>query len=61
MNKENMGLINFSLVLAIFLCNISSLIIKTNFKEVIIAEIIIIPLVHIIFYIINKLIDKDML
>lgn len=61
MNKENMGLINFSLVLAIFLCNISSLIIETNFKEIIITEIIIIPLVYIIFYTINKLIDKNML
>lgn len=61
MNKEDMGLINFSLVLAIFLCNIFSLITETNFKKIIIAEIIIIPLVYIIFYTINKLIDKNML
>lgn len=61
MNKEDMGLINFSLVLSIFLCNIFSLIIETNFKEIIITEIIIIPLVYIIFYTINKLIDKNML
>lgn len=61
MNKEDMGLINFSLVLSIFLCNIFSLIIETNFKEIIIAEIVIIPLVYIIFYTINKLIDKNML
>ena len=60
MNKEDMGLINFSLVLSIFLCNIFSLIIETNFKEIIIAEIIIIPLTYIIFYTINKLIDKNM-
>lgn len=61
MDKEDMGVINFSLVLSIFLCNIFSLIIETNFKEIIIAEIIIIPLVYIIFYAINKLIDKNML
>ena len=59
MDKETINLINFALILAIFISNLLFLLCDIDFKAVIIGETILIPVMYLLFYIIDKYVDKQ--
>lgn len=61
MDKEDIFLINFALVWALFFSNIIFVLTRTNARLVLIAEIFVVPFLYLSFYIIGKLVDKGVL
>lgn len=59
MDKENIFLINFALVWALFFSNIIFVLTDTNARLVLIVEIFIVPFLYLLFYIISKLVGDN--
>lgn len=62
MEKEDINLINFLLISTYFIVNILFLITgETCFKELVIVETAFIPFLYLLFYVIGRLVKKDIL
>lgn len=63
MDKDDICIINFALVCTIFCTNILVLIFGNDlyFKVTLIVEIFVIPILYLLYYVIGKLVEKNIL